>query len=150
MEVPPAPVQHSTTSRHSFRLTCHRNNQSKTKMTSGSVIRGQVNIHSEIRESLKLNPEFVIHSLRHAMLTRLGESGADAFTIMKIAGQSSVSMSQRYSRPTPEAMEKATEPSDSMNHKALSGGARIIETTAARRSFRCISRVSARKSLRPA
>ena len=78
-------------------------------------------IHAEIRESLKLSPEFVIHSVRHTMLTRLGESGADAFTIMKIAGHASVSMSQRYVHPTPEAMEKAMERLDSMNQKALSG-----------------------------
>jgi integrase len=78
-------------------------------------------IHAKIREALKLNPEFVIHSLRHTMLTRLGESGADAFTIMKIAGHSSVSISQRHVHPTPEATEKAMERLDSMNQKALSG-----------------------------
>lgn len=36
------------------------------------------------------------YSLRHAMLTRLGESGVDPFTIMRIAGHSSVTVSQRY------------------------------------------------------
>jgi len=41
------------------------------------------------------------------MLTRLGEAGADAFTIMKIAGHSSVTVSQRYVHPTPEGMERA-------------------------------------------
>ena len=30
------------------------------------------------------------------MLTRLGESGVDAFTIMRIAGHSSIIVSQRY------------------------------------------------------
>jgi integrase len=39
--------------------------------------------------------EFVLHTLRHTMLTRLGESGVDAFTIMKIAGHSSIVVSQR-------------------------------------------------------
>jgi hypothetical protein len=34
--------------------------------------------------------DFVLHSLRHTMLTRLGESGVDAFTIMRIAGHSSI------------------------------------------------------------
>ena len=46
-----------------------------------------------------------MHSLRHTMLTRLGEAGADAFTIMRIAG--SVTVSQRYVHPTPEGMERA-------------------------------------------
>ena len=47
------------------------------------------------REALKLPKEFVLHSLRHTMLTRLGESGADAFTIMRVAGHSTVVVSQR-------------------------------------------------------
>jgi integrase len=78
-------------------------------------------IHTEVREALQLNPEFVIHSLRHTFLTRLGESGAEAFTIMKIAGHSSITMSQRYVHPTPEAMERAMERLDSMNQEALEG-----------------------------
>ena len=53
--------------------------------------------------------DFVLHSLRHTMLTRLGESGVDAFTIMRIAGHSSIVVSQRYIHPTPEAVECAFE-----------------------------------------
>ena len=53
--------------------------------------------------------DFVLHSLRHTMLTRLGESGVDAFTIMRIAGHSSITVSQRYIHPTPEAVERAFE-----------------------------------------
>jgi integrase len=63
--------------------------------------------HEDVRDTLKLSKEFVVHSLRHTMLTRLGEAGADAFTIMKIAGHSSVTTSQRYVHPTPEGMERA-------------------------------------------
>jgi len=59
--------------------------------------------------------EFVIHSLRHTMLTRLGESGADAFTIMRIAGHSSVTVSQRYVHSSPESLEKAFERLDTLN-----------------------------------
>jgi integrase len=65
--------------------------------------------HADVRDTLKLSKEFVVHSLRHTMLTRLGEAGADAFTIMKIAGHSSVTVSQRYVHPTPEGMERALE-----------------------------------------
>ena len=43
------------------------------------------------------------------MLTRLGESGVDAFTIMRIAGHSSVIVSQRYVHPSSEAVERAFE-----------------------------------------
>ena len=56
-----------------------------------------------------LGKDFVIHSLRHTMLSRLGESGVDAFTIMRIAGHSSITVSQRYVHPSPEAVERAFE-----------------------------------------
>ncbi len=60
--------------------------------------------HVKLRRQLNLPEEFVLHSLRHTMLTRLGESEVDAFTIMKIAGHSSVTVSQRYVHPSSEAM----------------------------------------------
>jgi len=56
-----------------------------------------------------------VHSLRHTMLTRLGESGAGAFDIMRIAGHSSVTVSQRYVHPTPERMERAFERLQKLN-----------------------------------
>jgi len=59
--------------------------------------------------------EFVIDSLRHTMLTRLRESGADAFTIVRIAGHSSVTVSERYVHPSPESIEKAFERLDALN-----------------------------------
>jgi integrase len=63
----------------------------------------------------KLPPEFVIHSLRHTFGTRLGESGAEPFTIMKAMGHSSVTVSQKYVHPTPDTMEKAFERLEAMN-----------------------------------
>jgi len=71
--------------------------------------------HDDVRTALKLPSDFVIHSLRHTMLTRLGEAGADAFTIMRIAGHSSVTVSQRYVHPTPEGMERAFERLEELN-----------------------------------
>lgn len=50
---------------------------------------------------------FVVYSLRHTALTRLGESGADCYAIQKIAGHSSILISQRYVHPTPEKIENA-------------------------------------------
>jgi hypothetical protein len=49
------------------------------------------------------------------MLTRLGESGADAFTIMKIAGHTSVTVSQRHVHPSPESLETAFARLDTLN-----------------------------------
>ena len=66
-------------------------------------------LHQKARAMVGLGRDFVIRSLRHTMLTRLGESGVDAFTIMRIAGHSSITVSQRYVHPSPEAVERAFE-----------------------------------------
>jgi integrase len=71
--------------------------------------------HDDVRTALKMPTDFVIHSLRHTMLTRLGEAGADAFSIMRIAGHSSVTVSQRYVFPTPEGMDRAFDRLESLN-----------------------------------
>lgn len=49
--------------------------------------------------------DFVLHSLRRTCLTRLGEAGADAFTMMKLAGHASVTISQRYVHPPGETAQ---------------------------------------------
>lgn len=75
--------------------------------------------HKGMRQALKLSADAVIHSFRHTFGTRLGEAGADAFTIMKVMGHSTVVVSQKYVHPTPEAMERAFERLDVANQKAL-------------------------------
>jgi integrase len=75
--------------------------------------------HERMREALKLPADAVIHSFRHTFGTRLGETGADAFTIMQAMGHSTVVVSQKYVHPTPEAMERAFERLDAANRKAL-------------------------------
>jgi integrase len=71
--------------------------------------------HSKVRELLKMSEDFVVHSLRHTMLTRIGLLGVDAFTIMKIAGHSSITISQRYVHPSPESVERAFEKLEAAN-----------------------------------
>ena len=71
--------------------------------------------HSKVRELLKMPEDFVVHSLRHTMLTRIGLLGVDAFTIMKIAGHSSITISQRYVHPSPESVERAFEKLEAAN-----------------------------------
>ncbi len=67
-------------------------------------------VKSQHRKALRLSgirDPFVLYSLRHTLLTRLGEAGADPFVIQKIAGHSNILISQRYVHPTPERVEKA-------------------------------------------
>jgi hypothetical protein len=68
--------------------------------------------------------DFVVHSLRHTMLTRLGLL-VDAFTIMKIAGQSSITISQRYVHPSPESVERAFEKLEAANRPTTRKGVGI-------------------------
>src|ERR1700758_4149630 len=50
---------------------------------------------------------FVLYSLRHTFLTRLGESGCDAWTLARIAGHSSITISSRYVHPSEDAVLSA-------------------------------------------
>jgi integrase len=75
--------------------------------------------HKRMRQALKLPADAVIHSFRHTFGTRLGETGADAFTIMKVMGHSTVVVSQKYVHPTPETMERAFERLNAASEKAL-------------------------------
>jgi integrase len=47
---------------------------------------------------------FVLYSLRHTFLTRLGQSGCDAWTLARIAGHSSIAISARYVHPSEDAV----------------------------------------------
>ena len=60
-----------------------------------------------MRDAMKLPKDCVVHACRHSFCTRLGETGADAFVIQRLAGHSSIMISQRYVHPTPERLEQA-------------------------------------------
>ena len=47
---------------------------------------------------------FVLYSFRHTFLTRLGQSGCDAWTLARIAGHSSIAISSRYVHPSEDAV----------------------------------------------
>lgn len=62
--------------------------------------------------------EFVIYSIRHTFLTRLGESGADVWTLAKIAGHSSIQMSLRYVHPSAQSVLNAVERTEQLRSEA--------------------------------
>lgn len=84
--------------------------------------------HARIRTLLKFPTDFVLHSLRHTFGTRLGESGADAFTIMRLMGHSTVTVSQRYVHPSPESIEIAYERLTVLNLEKVSTVSTTIGT----------------------
>lgn len=62
--------------------------------------------HRKALRASRVRP-FVLYSLRHTFLTRLGESGCDAWTLARIAGHSSVTISARYVHPSEDAVLSA-------------------------------------------
>ena len=68
-----------------------------------------------VRDALKIGPECVLHSTRHTFCSRLGNAGADAFTIQRLAGHSSITISQRYVHTDMEAKLSAIHLLDVLN-----------------------------------
>ncbi|HEY6302803.1 MAG TPA: integrase [Terriglobales bacterium] len=62
---------------------------------------------STLRKAMKLPDDCVLHSTRHTFCTRLGASGVDAFTLQKLAGHSSITVSARYVHPDAHNMAAA-------------------------------------------
>jgi Phage integrase family len=62
---------------------------------------------------------FVLYTLRHTFLTRLGACGCDVWTLARIAGHSSIAMSSRYVHPSEDRV---------MDAMAYLGGHRIGHT----------------------
>lgn len=50
---------------------------------------------------------FVLYPLRHTFLTRLGQSGCDVWTLARIAGHSSITVSSRCFHPSEDAAPDA-------------------------------------------
>lgn len=59
------------------------------------------------KEGLKAIKPFVPYVLRHTALTQLASSGYDVFTLARIAGHSSITITQRYVHPQADAIERA-------------------------------------------
>jgi len=64
-------------------------------------------ITDNLKDNEKAVRPFVLYSLRHTFLTRLGESGCDVWTLARIAGHSSITMSSRYVHPGNDAVADA-------------------------------------------
>ncbi len=69
------------------------------------------NVFKAITKNLKKKEKplrsFILYSLRHTFLTRLGESGCNVWTLARIAGHSSITMSSRYVHPGNDAVVDA-------------------------------------------
>ncbi len=66
----------------------------------------RVNKEAKENNLPELRP-FPVYTMRHTALTRLAEAGCDAFTLARIAGHSSITITQRYCHPQADAIERA-------------------------------------------
>jgi integrase len=62
------------------------------------------------RNGLQKLIHFQPYILRHTALTELAKAGCDAFTLARIAGHSSIIITQRYVHPQADAIERAFAP----------------------------------------
>jgi len=70
-----------------------------------------------IRDALNLGPDYVLHSTRHTFCTNLGKAGNGAFAIQKLAGHSSITISERYVHADSEVADKAIQSLNVLNSK---------------------------------
>ncbi|NDQ55462.1 MAG: tyrosine-type recombinase/integrase [Acidipila sp.] len=70
--------------------------------TTFQVLKGQAEEHNQ--EPVR---RFCLHSIRHSFLTRLGLSGIDTWTFMRVAGHGSVGVSARYVHSSDVAVDSA-------------------------------------------
>jgi len=56
---------------------------------------------------MKLVVPFLLYDFRHTALTRIGQSGADAWAIQRIAEHTDTRTTTRYVHPTPKHIEDA-------------------------------------------
>ena len=64
------------------------------------------NLHKQALRLSHVRP-FVLYTLRHTFLTRLGASGCDVWTLARIAGHSSIGISARYVHPSEDTVLSA-------------------------------------------
>ena len=89
--------------------------ETKSEHVEKSTLKKQhKKVFERVNEEAKKNDEkpvrpFVLYSLRHTFLTRLGESGCDVWTLARIAGHSNIKQSSRYVHPSDDAVLGAME-----------------------------------------
>jgi hypothetical protein len=81
--------------------------------------------HDRTLDKLPKIRRFRLYDLRHTMLTRLAQAGADEFVILKVAGHSSITVSQRNLHPTPDRLEDSFSKLDSYNAEMLEQAAAL-------------------------
>lgn len=82
----------------------HFNKDTAKDQHKRGLYRANAKAKAEGAKEIKVFQPYV---LRHTALTRLGEAGCDVFTLARIAGHSSITITQRYVHPQADSIERA-------------------------------------------
>ena len=88
----------------------HLNKDTAKDQHKRALDRANANARAEAAKTaqpLKEIKLFQPYVLRHTALTQLAEAGCDVFTLARIAGHSSITITQRYVHPQADAIERA-------------------------------------------
>jgi integrase len=85
----------------------HFNKDTAKDQHTKAIQRANEEAEKNGRPRLMAFPPYV---LRHTALTQLAQAGCDAFTLARIAGHSSITITQRYIHPQADAIERAFAP----------------------------------------
>jgi len=82
----------------------HFNKDTAKDQHKRALVRANIKAKAEGAKELK---SFQPYILRHTALTELAEAGCDVFTLARIAGHSSITITQRYVHPQADSIERA-------------------------------------------
>ena len=85
----------------------HFNKDTAKDQHALAVERANAKAKAEGKRELKYFQPYI---LRHTALTQLANAGCDVFTLARIAGHSSITVTQRYVHPQADAIERAFAP----------------------------------------
>ncbi len=100
--------QNNSLKQQNFRLKLRQNQAIGTALPLEDLLSQARALADEAkkRNARPVRP-FVLYSLRHTFLTRLGQSGCDIWTLARIAGHAAINISARYVHPSEDAVLEA-------------------------------------------
>ena len=105
----------------------HMNKDTAKGQHSRAIVNANAKAKTEGGKAIKYFQPYI---LRHTALTQLAETGCDVFTLARIAGHSSITITQRYVHPQADAIDRAFQQTSNAARLALPGRRRDISAAA--------------------
>jgi integrase len=89
---------------------------------TGERLKSVEKIWAKVRESAKLPPDIVIHSLRHMGASMALASGADLATVRDLLGHADISTTEKYLHASGQTLRQGADSIEDYLEKALASG----------------------------